>query len=211
MLGLNNMDKATFEDLMYKEWKQNTLDRYSRYLKYPYFDLVWELRNNLYDIFYPLGISTNGIHDVASVVGEISYAFEDDGELSIVAAYTEDPSFSKTTLEILEKVYEKIGKPVPTFKPTFNYFVCQGDPYEINSDNKYWLKTISDHALLHKRSDILISYKAKHFNIDGLKFLHSLIPRFEKERELAKNNDNNNYYNYRKETNSIVEEFILSA
>jgi hypothetical protein len=198
------MQKEEFEQLMYSEWKKNTLDRYSRLLEYPYFDLVWDLRDNLYDIFYPLGISHNGIHDVARVVDEICYAFEDDGDLSIIASYTEDPSFSKTTLEI----FEKLGKPLPTFKPRFDYFVCSGDPYDINSDSQYYKDLISKYALTHKQSDNLVNYKAKRFNIDVLKFLHGLIPRFEKERELGRTSDED-YFDYRQETKEIVEIYIL--
>lgn len=182
------MDKEMFEKLMYEEWRGKTLTSSLRVATDPRFDILWDLRDNLYDIFHPLGISGNGIHDVAKVAGDVLYAFLDDGELSIVAAYTAD------TRDALRKF---------SHLAHFDFFVCYGWYNELTYES------IKPHALRHAPERTLKRFVAKNFNNDVLHKLHMQLPQFSKEKQFGRGKDLDAYFNIREENKVHIENMIL--
>ena len=200
------MDTVQFENLMYDEWKKQTLDRYKDMAEKPYFDLLWDLKDKLYDIFYPLGISSCGIHDVARVASEIDYT-NDDGDLSIVAVYTKDIDPRMDSFK--EKLLSEFGVEFPEMEPTFSYFVCDGWATDLSG------KTVKNWATYHSPDRFLVKYVAKRFDVKVLEMLHGLLPRFEKEKELSRRsleieNAEEDYYDLRHATEKMIEEYILA-
>lgn len=179
------MNNETYEKLMFEEWKRTTLDSYRRLITTDTFDIVYDLRNNLYDIFYPLGISSNRITAVCAVTSELEYAY--DGELSIVISYTKENSddralrlvnsltaagLSATKIEALTKMPE-----------AFNFFVCRGFHSELTHE------CVEKHACFHRYNHKLVRYVSKDFTKDTLRELHKLIPNFNAEKVALKNNN----------------------
>lgn len=179
------MDKETFEKLMYEEWRDQVFKPALQHSENTRFDLLWDLRNNLYDIFHPLGISGNGIHDVARVTGDVLYAFLDDGDLSIVAAYTKDH-------DGLLPDHER-----------FDFFVCRGFCTELTKEG------VSVHALRHCQTRTMTRFVAKRFNDDVLNKLHEMKPQFDKERKLVDWDNIEEYVYTRQENEQKIENMIL--
>lgn len=196
------MKLETFNQLMLAEWENKTLKPYQKHCETKYFNLLWDLRENLYDFFHPLGISTNGIHDVCHVASAFSHAEYDDGDLSIVVARTSYPfdkseSLSDLMKEINVDYQAEILKHVTVF-------VMFGYHSELTSER------VAVQATRHSPDNKLHSFHAKRFDLQALKKLHSFIPRFNEERNLCKNmSDADNYFKYKTETLSLIEKMIL--
>lgn len=197
------MDRETFDKLMREEWEKNTLIPYKQHCDTLYFNMLWDLRDKLYDFFYPLGISGCGIHDVSRVAADFAYAEYDDGDLSIVVAKTHSPK------EIAERFVAFVRKYKPDYElkpatPHIDIFVMFGYPSELN------LERVRAEALRHGSTWEFVGYEARSFGIETLKGLHSLIPRFEEEHRLVRDSkDACEYFKYSEETKEIIQRMIL--
>ena len=186
------MEKLLYEELMYKEWKTNVLDNYARLSSLPLFDKLYDFRNHLYDFFYPLGISTNRIHDVCLVTSALHHAFVDDGELSIVAAYVQEKEHYIPNL-FLSRIPEQVV-----------FFVCHGWYSDLTPERVY--KFATTHHVSHDVNRIV----AANFSEDVFDSLHSMIPDFAKEQEAGEISDES-YFDIRKSNKQKIENLILSA
>jgi hypothetical protein len=201
------MDNNTFETLLYNEWRKNHLNKYiqNNIPNSVWFDMLWDIAqtDKLYTIFYPLGISSNGIHDTCAVADDCKYT-EDDGELTIVGYYykTTKDFFGDSMLELLKNNGIEYNSDI--LKERFDFFVCRGFYNEIDE------KHLFSYAMQHRsKFDYnVVKFVTKDFNINVLKELHNLTPRFKKELELTAKTDL--YFSHRKETSNIVENIIIN-
>ncbi|CAB4196700.1 hypothetical protein UFOVP1290_220 [uncultured Caudovirales phage] len=211
------MKQDIFEELMLAEWKKNTLEHYKKYADTIYFDQAKDLADcdQLYNFFYPLGISSCGIHDVARVCSSLHYAIKDDGDLSIVLAYQSPPKMSdklEQALQVLSKYTEK--KHFIT-----DVFVMYGHRDDLSEVN------VSRWALYHCQDNTLEKFVVKRFDYEVLNKLHSFVPRFQEAIKLGKIADDGDktpdpklkfigksvmdYHNYSKETEKLLEQMVL--
>lgn len=195
------MDRETFDQLMLEEWQQDVLKTHQPHCDTSYFNMLWDLRDRLYDFFYPLGISGCGIHDVARIAADFDYSEHDDGDLSIVIARTQTPKDQS------ERFVEFVRKHKPDYEPKpspafIDIFVMFGHHCELTHEK------VKHEALRHRPLWEFVGYDARPFNIEVLKGLHSLVPRFEEERRLAQD-DAREYFKYAEMTKTLLEQMIL--
>jgi hypothetical protein len=198
------MDRETFDQLMLKEWQQDVLKMHQPHCDTPYFNILWDLRDKLYDFFYPLGIQKEGIHDVARVADAFAYSESADGRLSIVVAQTLPKEMTDRFAKFARK-YKPDYEPKPV-TPHLNIFVMFGDPRELDPER------VRAEALRHGSTWEFVGYEARPFNIETLKGLHSFVHRFEEERRLARStvpSDACKYFKYSEETKEIIQQMIL--
>ncbi len=197
------MDRETFDQLMLEEWQQDVSKRYQPHCDTPYFNMLWDLRDKLYDFFYPLGIQGTGIHDVARVAEEFAYSEYDDGDLSIVVAKTHSPK------EVAERFAAFVRKYKPDYElkpaiPHIDIFVMLGAPSELDPEH------VRAEALRHCPRREFVGFEARSFNIEILKGLHALASRYEEERRLAYDRkDTREYLKHVEETKEIIHRMIL--
>lgn len=196
---------------MLAEWKKNTLEHYKKYAETAQFDQLKDIADcgELYSFFYPLGITTNGIHSIARVCSDLYYAVEDDGDLSIVLSYE----------LIQDRLSDELKKLIKNKRfTTTNVFIMYDHHQEICD------KDISRWALYHCPDNTLEKFVVKRFNYDVLTKLHSFVPRFQEATKLAHQADNDDeldpelkfikkkvldYHNYKKETDKLIEQMVL--
>lgn len=193
------MDSKTFEALMCEEWKAKTFDQLKTEISRPYFDQLWELRNNLYSLVFPLGINGHGIHDVARVSAELNYTWVDDGELSLVGVYTHEQGMEGFAERIAGA---EVANKLRNSPGIFNYFVCLGWHVELTHE------IVAKHACYHLQNNILKEFTACNFTQDVFQKLYLLKPLFERAETLGRSEDINSYYNLKKEIDLLVQQII---
>ena len=208
-----------YEKLMLSEWRQNVLAKAN--CESSLFDKLHTIKENLYDFFYPLGITSNNMHAITEVCNEINYAMEDDGELSIVIAYTDRSEEEKAFhLNLLRKIKPDYQPKETTDDDLFvDFFVVHGHPSDLTEVH---IKKI---ALQHTHSRSFVKFIAKSFSYKVLDFIYGLNGRFITTRELGQQCDKaanktllnpsrldtmKEYSAYRKETDKMLIDFILS-
>lgn len=213
------MNIEEYEKLMLSEWRQNVLAKGN--CESSLFDKLHTIKEKLYDFFYPLGITSNNMHAITEVCNEINYAIEDDGELSIVIAYTdrseEEKAFHLNLLRRIKPDYEL--KPVTDDDLFVNIFVVHGYCGDLTED---YIKPI---ALQHSTNRNFVKFIAKSFSYEVLDFIYNLNDRFIKTQELGHQCDQaanktlldpsrldamKEYSAYQKETDKMLVDFILS-
>jgi hypothetical protein len=205
------MDKQDLEIILRKEWEDETLRRYVSFCENPMFDALYDIREKLYELFHPLGITSCSVHNVCHVFSELEYACEDDGALSIVAvtmAWSDSEQLRYD--QIYENAKKKVGVTIEAIRksPVFkDVFVMHGWPNDLTESS------VAEHALRHASgSRKLVSYVAKCFTYGVLTKLRSFKDRWAREEELGKLaqtlEGKHEYYAYRCETESMLEKMI---
>lgn len=217
------MKKQDFEKLLYEEWKSKILDIYIEYCELPQFDQLKDLADcgEFYSLFYPLGISSHDLTDIALVCSDIHYAVEDDGDLSIIVAKNvlfnrrsqkENPFKDHPSSKLFD-FWEKLKNRKVT---TTDFFVMRGHRHDITFDE------VAKYALYHSpKEDKLESYEIRRFNYEALNLLHSFVPRFNEQKQIGRKMDNDltetfprkrliKYHDFKEETDRLIEEAILS-
>jgi hypothetical protein len=210
------MDKETFEKTMYDEWKVSHLDRGLKYCEDPHFDMLWDLRDKLYDFFYPLGITSCSMHDVLEVYSEIRYT-ESDYDLSIVCVYTEVSGSMKETLDKCHESLKKIQTDyVPKERePHKDFFVMRGFYKELTHED------VEIFALQHCSELKLVKFISSPYYFDTLEKMYMFKEQFEFQKNLGKKVDGAQdfeqkskaifeYSDYKRETERLFEQMIES-
>ena len=197
------MNKEDFQNLLRKEWEDNVFNPYSNYFEDQHFLKLYELKNRLYDLFFPLGISDNSLHDVCKVYEDLYHTCEDDGEMSIVIAYTDLPQEMVDSYVELMRKFRPDYVRLPT-KPYLDVFIMNGWFQDLTEEQ------VKKYATYHCPDRTFVSYIAKNVNWDVLDKLNSFVPRFNRLEEILDlpKTSNNLYYDYRKETELALEEMI---
>ena len=208
-----------YEKLMLSEWRQNVLAKSN--CESSWFDKLYEIKDKLYDFFYPLGITSNNMHAVTEVCNEINYAMEDDGELSIVIAYTDRSDKDKQSQIEIIKSFKPDYQPKPTTDDDLfvAIFVVHGFSGDLTEQ---YIKPI---ALQHSSDRAFVKFIAKSFSYKVLDFIYGLNGRFITTRELGQQCDKaanktlldpsrldtmKEYSAYQKETDKLLIDFVLS-
>lgn len=215
------MLKEEFEKLMLEEWRDKVLLRVD--CEDEWFDKLYAIKDRLYDFFYPLNINTiaGDTHYVSEVFSEVKYALDDDGELSVVVAYTDMCDKDRQQqIEIMRKIrpdYEP--KPRTEEDLRVDVFVVNGYDWDLSEE---YIKEI---ALRHSGdSRKFVKFVAKNFTYEVLDFICGLKNRFDAAKQLSIEESNSDlvgfdklmhsskhgYFAFVKETDKILVDFVLS-
>lgn len=195
-----------FEKIMLSEWCKSVLAQVD--CETPEFDKLYVLKEKLYDFFYPLGISGSDMHSVSAVWRDLYYAWQDDGDLSIIVAYTDlsDADIESQTT-IMKKIRpDYIRKPRTDDDWFIDVFVVNRDAYLIDEE---YIKSIA----LRSSNRKFVKFVAKQFTSKVFDFIYGLNNRFITANELARKTgiaSTKEYYSYTKETDKMLADFILS-
>jgi hypothetical protein len=171
-----------FEKELRKEWEETVLLPGKEICGDPIFQLLYDLKADLYERLFPLGFQAGTLQEILNVFPIIHHALMDDGDLSIVLVHTKRPGF---------------------FCESRNIFVMSGHPSELLEDDiQYW-------AAYHCHDAVVTSIIAKSFILKALGQLHAILPRFERLRELNRTNVAMDYFRYFEETENLLEELVL--
>lgn len=199
------MQSDIYEKLMYDEWKNSKLEYFRELSKLPLFDKVWELRDEIYSIFYPLGINSNGIHDVCHLTSDLHHAFDDDGELTIVGAYLQEPprTYDKEFENRCKELNLNLDK--LKLKEQFVYFVCDGWCFDHQQNDQ----DIKKYATYHISNVIVNKLVIKNFNEDTFNFIYNMNSDFKLEKVAEDKKDAvKEYFRIKRSNDKKIEDMI---
>ena len=194
------------EDLkkeLYADWERNILNNYLHLAEHPYFDKLYSIKSKLYDYFFPLGISGNSTTDLCRVLSEIDYAVKDDGDLSIVLAYTDMSERDNKLQDHLHKKYGLNRKVRDVSIWSTDIFVMFGYHSDVT------LASMAKYALEHSSTRVFKGYQIKPFDYGTLDQLCSEKQNYDKLIQLSKCENVGEYYQLSKDVEQSLIEKIF--